>query len=207
MRHLTRLLPLLLLVPLSAGLAAGCGGGDDSNNPATGPAGQTTNGESTTGTGKNGFEPARGEAKGKHKVTGLSPDAPTYIGRFTRTVSAGEAAEIGGKFDKAGPWTLITGKAVYNVSTPQRAWTGRLRVSGSKMTFTAPTPTKLSLKNVPKSQRNALRRAARSASQPCGSATGTYRWSLQAKKLTFKRISDGCKARRVALSGVWSQRQ
>jgi hypothetical protein len=224
---------VVLLLALGAALAAGCDGSDDKSDESDGsPAAQGStggsdrNGASGEKQGKQNFEPARGRAKGKQKASGLSPDAPKYIGRFTRTVSDREANQIGGRFGSAGRWNLLTGRGSYSISSSRRAFGGRLKVSGSRITFGPPRTTKLPPAPKPqgglgknkdnvkrlkqaqvRQQRQRLRRSLRAAREPCGSATGTYRWSLRGGTLTFKRIRDGCSARRVALSKTWSQRE
>lgn len=150
------ILLVLLTVPLALGLAA-CGEDDEpavsvsTTPPPPDATGGTTGEEAgTTGKGKarrrsggsrqkQTFTRVQGRAKGS-KPTGISPDAPAYIGLFTADATAADARDLDAESGTAvGRWTLILGKTSYNLSAPRSSLSGTLRVSGAdtsgQMTF------------------------------------------------------------------------
>jgi hypothetical protein len=154
-----------LLIPVAAGLGAGCDGSDDTTE--VGPTEQST--------------------------------------RYTRELSASEAQAVGRPFGVAGKWTLTTGGAVYTLSSSRQGFGGSLQVSGNRMTFGPPTPPQPNQPGLSAARRKRIEALLEGQLAPCGRAVGSYRTSLQGNVLTFNRVKDACRARRVALSKPWQR--
>lgn len=216
--------PLLALLLGIAVTASACGGDDEKAAPVKSDT-VATNPSSgrDTGTGdEEAAKPADGDGEEKR------PKRPTHAGLFRAEVSAADARRIGGSYGRRGRWTLILGKASYNISSTSKLLSGTLDVSGRRMTYAgiakARVPQvqmscerKFSSK-LPAEQRKKLERAFREACRkrgnqptatdlagPCGRAKGRYRWSIQGGELTLEPVEDPCKSRRILLSRSWTR--
>ena len=132
-------------------------------------------------------ELARGRAPGNPKTEGVPASAPPFVGISTRTVGEEEAKRIGGGFGASGSWKLVLGTVNYNLQSRRRLMVGSIRVSGDRMVF---GPSGKAVK--------------RTKTNPCGASRGVYRWSMRGRKLTFKKVRDGCSARAALTGGPWT---
>jgi hypothetical protein len=106
---------------------------------------------------------------------------------YSSRVSNSDASRYGTTF-RGGVWALLLGKAAWTISTPRRAFTGILKMSGGRATF---SPVK------------GAAGAAPSALGPCGKSVGTYAYTQTPTTIVFTKLSDPCGVRTLLAGRKW----